>query len=809
MRPWHTIMMSSMIAVAVAENAAATSLALTQDGNPAATIVIASNATRAAHFAACELQYHVQKITGAELPIVADAPPTNTVCIFVGESKATVAAGLRNADFEPQEYLIRFRPGAIVLMGRDKDDRRPMDYASAATFPVVFDEQATCYAVYDFLERCCGVRWYLPTDLGLVCPTNPTLSVTGEDIRRAPAVKYRYDTGNAIPGDLCGDTVVVDNPVAALGQREHHLWLRRNRYGGESFTVTHSFYGYNIRFLEKDAGNPSVFEGAHPGWFAQGYRETNPRHCELCFSNPDVIRQVVQDARDYFDGKGLKFGAVAQGDYFAVVPLDNNDWCKCTNCQAQLKKEATRGKGRFSNDRASDYIFGFVNKVAREIAKSHPNKYLATIAYLDYSYPPEKEPLEPNVAVSITQAPRQNFAPSVTENDRAIFSSWADESHSRRKFIWAWYCFPAHKANGEQVRCFPGFCAHTLVKQMNFWIAGGIRGIFVEPSYIKQGQKSVLMDQVESYITWKLADNPTLNGDDLIAEFFRLYYGAAAEPMRAFYEQVEEIYGNPTNYPAKAEHQSPEFAWTRLGNEERMTKLGTLMQKAHAMARTDLEKQRVALFDKGIWQYMLKGRATYLETAKIPIQSASVPRLPTPATTNLAALDWSKAAVLTQWRGINGQEHPDRHEKQMEGRLLHDGTNLYIRLQDLMDPNQLKDRGNIWFSDEYELFFGRQRAPQYNQIGIHFNGDHEGFQWPARKRWDSGIAVVSDRTQKDRWVLYLTLPLDRLILDGVKAGDTFYMNVVRSMGMAESAVAWNATLRGYHAPERFGEITLE
>ena len=100
----------------------------------------------------------------------------------MGENAATCTSGLRSADFQPQEYTIKFLPEAIVLIGRDKPDHGKFDYADASTFPGMFDDQATCYAVYEFLERCCNVRWYLPTELGLCCPTMKTLQVTGSDV---------------------------------------------------------------------------------------------------------------------------------------------------------------------------------------------------------------------------------------------------------------------------------------------------------------------------------------------------------------------------------------------------------------------------------------------------------------------------------------------------------------------------------------------------------------------------------------------------------------------------------------------------
>ena len=47
------------------------------------------------------------------------------------------------------------------------------------TWPGIWDEQGTMYAVYDFLERYCNVRWFTPTEFGTDCPRQATLTVTG------------------------------------------------------------------------------------------------------------------------------------------------------------------------------------------------------------------------------------------------------------------------------------------------------------------------------------------------------------------------------------------------------------------------------------------------------------------------------------------------------------------------------------------------------------------------------------------------------------------------------------------------------
>jgi hypothetical protein len=92
---------------------------LVQQGKPACAIVIADRPSPAARLAALEIQYHVLKISGAEIPIRSENEQVEGPRILVGESSATRELKLRSNDFKPQEYLIAFRPNTILLIGRD------------------------------------------------------------------------------------------------------------------------------------------------------------------------------------------------------------------------------------------------------------------------------------------------------------------------------------------------------------------------------------------------------------------------------------------------------------------------------------------------------------------------------------------------------------------------------------------------------------------------------------------------------------------------------------------------------------------
>ncbi|MCC6580440.1 MAG: DUF4838 domain-containing protein, partial [Phycisphaeraceae bacterium] len=493
-------------------------LTLVQDGKAVSHIQIAAKATRAARLAAYELQYHVRKITGAELSIITDEAKGEGVGILVGESAATRALNLSAADFKAQEYVIRFQPNAIVLMGSDKADVGEVNYATGAGYPDLFDAQATMYATYDFLERCCDVRWYMPTDLGITYTARKTLTVQSVDVRRKPVMPYRFNDLNVpYPQDMAGDTIIQTPSIPSMARREQNLFYFRNRIGGEPYANNHSFHGYYERFLK-----------THPDWFAKGYLDCNEPP-QLCYSNPELIQQIVQDARDFFDGKGKKPGAFAAGDTFALGPMDNDMWCKCDACRPQVAKEDVRGKGHFARDKSSDYIYTFVNKVARGIQKTHPGKYVTIFAYIDYTYPPLHVKLEPNIKVQLCLLCRNwKNSPTTKKNELAILESWTKRPDCPQLYLWLYYLSPSYFARNNQYRAFPGFFANEIVDQMKLYHASNVRGIFIEPSYIAHGQQSPLLDQLEAYITWKLADQADMDGRKLIEEFFPRYYGPAA-----------------------------------------------------------------------------------------------------------------------------------------------------------------------------------------------------------------------------------------------------------------------------------------
>jgi hypothetical protein len=321
----------ALLAACVWPAGALAKVTLVQDGQPRAVIVLAEKPTRSAQLAARELQEHLRLMSGAVAPIATEAQerPKLSTPIYVGESKATRRMGFVSYRFAPQESLVRITDKAVVLLGRDDPDTGPITYEKNGAWPgfnrmKAFHRVGSLYAVYEFLERFCGVRWYMPTDIGRVVPKRKTLVLEPTEVRTRPWTSYRV-IGYGLwgtPGDK--------GEVGLYGMRRYkkhapardlNLHMLRLRGGGEPYQVNHSVYGYAKRFGKQ-----------HPDWFVDG----NPgRHTQLLYHHPGVIEQVTKDACDYFSMPFSKrrFGAkkihamrVSAGDFFPVMPLDDRNY---------------------------------------------------------------------------------------------------------------------------------------------------------------------------------------------------------------------------------------------------------------------------------------------------------------------------------------------------------------------------------------------------------------------------------------------------------------------------------------------------
>jgi len=865
------------------------SVTLVREGKAEAAIVLGEKPSRAAQLAAFEIQHHIRKMTGATVPIVREGAAAEGkapspyplpkgegkagVGIYVGESARAKALGLTREALKAQEYVIRLRPGEVVLVGRDKDDAGEVKYdggnlAACDGLPSFWDEQATLYAAYDFLERFCGVRWLNPTDFGTICPQAKTLVVKGADVRRKPFFRFRDAAGaggdnpdfydqNSIFWNRGSEEYKAyeaaayaelhkryPNPAqyAVAHRNAVRLFLLRMRNGGEVNRCNHSLYGFYNRFWEKskDPEAAKLFVARRPEMFAQGYdKEATPP--QMCYTSRALIEQLAQDARDYYDRKATGreqgiFWNPTLPNLFPVEPMDNSSFCKCAPCQKLLNREAEAS--RFSTGVHSDYFFNFVNEVAKELHKTHPDKGLVTLAYATHAAVPQRVKLDPSVAVQFCFA--CNRAPhdrAQYEHEIRLLEEWARPEAAassprpsslapRPLYLWLYYTFPKEFADNGKYHCFPGFFAHVVGEQMRLFARLGILGMF----HCGYGQ------DVESYVTFKLMDDPTQDVDKLLDDYFGGLYGPAAEPMKQLYLGIEKVFCDPANYP-KEKVSGAALSWGHLGTAERMAEFGRLLDKAKAAADTDTVRARIDLFEKAVWSYMVAGREQFVKRQKAAIPALKAPRV-ADAGGDLGKVDWSKAAPLQDprlppdWFDRGGDKPSAR---KLSGRMAHDGRFFYLELTDACDTKKLVSSAMVFPADDWEVFIAAQRTVPYRQYAVSpsaqivaLSHGETNFRMnvPINDhgvKATSNVGGVSPRRDTrdgdvpptpDKWVTRMAIPLSEAIPGGVKPGGKLYLNVIRVTCPALSGTgglgidSW-VSFCTVHEVDRLAEIALE
>lgn len=353
------IVISLMLCTAGPATANAAPIVLVEEGRAAAVIVIPDDASSLIQKAAHELQYHIERASGAKLPIVAASSPEGKP-----ETSARILVGFApNIDantLKAEEFAIKTVNNTLCIVG-EQQSRDPM---------------ATLYGVYHFLDRELGVRWLWPGDVGTYVPKRKTIAAGPLDVRARPALEKRKlrihirrsHTMDSVPR-------LLDNEAFRSLEAEARQWLDRHRMGGRSsFGFGHAFGKWWDRYHED-----------HPDYFAvppEGFEQPYPRpeRVKLCVSKPAVADQIVEEWR-----------AAGRPDNWNVCPNDGRGFCTCDNCRAldgfpdQSPEEVWKGSEAVLTGRYLALWNGLLPRMRAE----NPNVTLSSYAYSNY-----REPLE-------------------------------------------------------------------------------------------------------------------------------------------------------------------------------------------------------------------------------------------------------------------------------------------------------------------------------------------------------------------------------------------------------------------------------
>ncbi|MFH0796339.1 MAG: DUF4838 domain-containing protein [Candidatus Omnitrophota bacterium] len=548
---------------------------IVKEGTAKAVIVTAVNPTHISDFAAKELQLYLKKITGATIEIVKEGHeakelPGDLNRIYVGKSEILRSLGLEFENLKSNEVRIKTGKGWVALYGKDYDGPDKVGWLhpgkgihsySDELKMSKFGEKGTLYSVYRFLENYCGVRWFMPGELGEVVPGKKTLIIGEIDYRKFPDFEHRFFSA-----------------FTANDDRDAMLWYFRVGYGSvDVVEINHTMWNFKDRF-----------KNTHPEYFALYDGQRN--YSYVCLSEPGVFTQVVEDCENY----------IRECPHSNIIPVMPNDGfvkpCECPLCKPFDTPE--RGFG----GRVSDYVWGFVNRVAEEIAKTHPDKLIGCCAYGGYLLPPEKiKKLNKNVVVMLCRWPVYSWLPDSSRFSMAInnetLKGWQEKC--RNIYNWIYYDMRAWTPSQEYV---PNDCPHNLASDFKF-LKGKSRGFNIEaetghPDYPPWRWIHLGMSHLNAYVTAKCLWDADLNVDELLADYYEKFYGPAKDIMAGFFGRIEDIWmqenlEEPLN--VEGENSLEKKVWEVLYPPEVMEELLSYLQEAKELTRDTIYGKRIDL----------------------------------------------------------------------------------------------------------------------------------------------------------------------------------------------------------------------
>jgi len=495
----------------------ALAVTLVKDGKPTATIVIAKDAFAAmadkpvegasgqaaqkVRLAAQELQKYIEKISGAQLPIVADDPapviPRGEATILVGASKLTdplklnIPTGL-TTERQEEGYLIHARGNTLVLAGNNMGPY-----------------QGTFFAVSEFLNRL-GVRWFMPSDFGECVPKRATIDFKDMDFRDKPSFVVRSWTGNEAPELIPDDTI---------WRLRNKLTLHQNAF------IAIPGDGYLNQYLP-DKENITT----HPEYFGKNLDGTvNPHMVSL--SNLDAVKLVAEKviARIKTErAKNPEFNSLG----FAPedgIPMDLSEQTMADNLGFQFGAR----DGVITDLTISEEWFRFMNRVCEAVAKEYPDVIITSNGYANRTVPPEGVKIHPNMGIMFADI----AADLLHSYDDS--KSWQQQVQGQMLQRWGKLCPRVFVYNYNFPMLVSGLTPMPLTRKlarntplMKKW---GIYGFEDEQKFewMAQGITSY-------YLRAKLYWNADADSKAIMDDYYANWYGPAAKPSQAYWEAVED-----------------------------------------------------------------------------------------------------------------------------------------------------------------------------------------------------------------------------------------------------------------------------
>jgi hypothetical protein len=812
------ILIAALLCASLAPVGAADTF-LVENGKPLAEIVISGKPARMTKLAAKELQSTIAKMSGAKLPVVTERS-AGKVAIFVGVSRLTEELGLSTKALQHGAFRMASGKDWLALLGADQDfvpiepwgrkrDKNEADRVNAAWDKItgdtfwnpaselyqlyhpeldvwMTDDAGTFNAVNEFL-RGLGCRWFAPGEIGEVVPKMANLPLP--------------QLNRTVKPDFGLRRFVYYTQHTGIGDRA--LWNLRLgvNFGAEIAGFPQLCHG--MKFVIKR----EEMKQAHPGMYLliNGRRDTTFKGDGVPnLLSPMLFEKQVKHVRAMFDHFQEPMHNIDLVDGYGGLQGDDPAW------RAQLTPQ------RGWSGTMSDHVFGYLNRVAQEVHRSHPDRLVSALAYSAYTQAPEKiGKLSPNL-VLIDVHHRQEFWEESKWNERKQWrADWLQKLAPGRYISWDFSTNARPEQAGRPVyytkqisRDLRELKGISLGEQVEIYAHPTSQ----EPSF---GYHDLAIEHFNLYVTARLYWDADQDVDAMLADYCTNYYGPAAEAMKAFIAHAEANWMHMSTDAAKIGESFDLLAKARAAADpaslpgRRIQQIADTMKPLEAL-RVQLSRKRETELDYRV-----------LET----VNTGAKPLGSKPLDGQVDKDYWGTVRIAPLFKLRPQDPQPEGNTSfqiQREGSTLHVGIVC-------LDPDMKGLRSTTTKNDDPKLLEGdhvtlliETTSRSYYEISINPAGAvHDLDRAPGGKGldWTSGARIAVHRGA-DHWIVEMRLPIvgaEAFTLDPMKGIDGaqpkdlfpwhFNLGRTRFRGIKVERTAFSPTgTNNFHVTEKFAKL---
>jgi hypothetical protein len=294
------------------------------------------------------------------------------------------------------------------------------------------------------------------------------------------------------------------------------------------------------------------------------------------------------------------------GKYVDIMPEDSFQGCHCAGCLAAYDRSRTHY--------ASDLIWGVTAGIARRLKAEGVSGTITQMAYMPYGDVP-KFGLPDNVLVVVAQTGPWSVATAgKLEQEAAHFRAWKEKT-GRRVQTWTY----PHKYGPTAIPGVPDVAPRAFGlywKRVAPYVCGG---------FLESESDYAIYNYLNYYVFSKVAWDPDVDVEELLADHDRKMFGAGADEMAAFFRTLEDkwirdVVGNVVNTALGPVARVPPAyeLWTRVYSPSVLRGLAANCERAIAAAGEGSdEARRVAFIRERFLSPLAEEAKRYLDLVSV------------------------------------------------------------------------------------------------------------------------------------------------------------------------------------------------